>query len=65
VSWDVKEDFIAFNGWNNNQGDKITEHKYFQILYDYDDDGEYKMYLGEISVNSNSFQDFMKVEGEL
>lgn len=29
VSWEVKEDFIAFNGWNNNQSDKMTVNKYF------------------------------------
>ena len=64
VSWEVKEDFIAFNGWNNNQSDKMTVNKYFQFLFVYDDDEMTRMYLGEISFLNFSFKDFMRINGE-
>jgi hypothetical protein len=46
IKWSVKEDFVAFNGWNNNKGDKLAVNKYFELLFDEKDES---IYLAEIS----------------
>jgi hypothetical protein len=58
--WEIKENFLAMNGWNHNQGDKNTEYKFFVILRS---EVDQEIGLEEISTQFLDLEDFMDIQG--
>ena len=58
LEWEVKENFLGLNGWNNNQRDKITENYFFEII-ETDDQKHLNFELIEINLLKSSFSEFI------
>ena len=64
LEWEVKENFLGLNGWNNNQRDKITQNYFFEIC-ESDDQMNLNFELSEINPLKTSHTEFLHCQGHI